>query len=98
MNTKNVLGILIIAAATVIAMIPIAIPASADKSSASNGLDGEGRADDNVHDNTGPLSDQDFRFHEGLCQGGHSTDVLDGLGGCDILDPPGDSKDHRQDD
>lgn len=55
-------------------------------------------ADKNVHDNTGDLSDQDFAFHEGLCQGGISTDALDKLGGCDILDPPGNSGGVRQDD
>ena len=69
-------------------------PVSADKNSGSNGLE---KADKNVHDNTGPVSDQDVRFHEGLCQGGHTTDALEQLGGCDILTDPGDSDSHRQD-
>lgn len=41
------------------AVVPMAIPVSADKSSGSNGLE---KADDNVHDNTGPVSDQDIKF------------------------------------
>jgi hypothetical protein len=53
------------------------------------------QADENVHDNTGGLgSAQDFRFHEGLCQAGISTEALeeatDGAG-CDALTPPGNS-------
>jgi acyl-coenzyme A thioesterase PaaI-like protein len=49
--------------------------------------------------NTGLASDQDVRFHEGLCQGGHSTTVLDSIGGCNnpIITPPGNSDNHRQD-
>ena len=40
------------------------------------------------------------RFHEGLCQGGHSTTVLDSIGGCDnpIITDPGNSDENRQDD
>ena len=82
-------------AATITAVVPMAIPVSADKSSGSNGLE---KADDNVHDNTGPVSEQDIKFHEGLCQGGHSTEALDNLGGCDILSDPGESDDNRNDD
>ena len=74
--------------------LPITTPAFAGKSSGSNGLE---KADENVHDNTGPVSDQDIRFHEGTCQGGHTTDVLEGLGGCDILTDPGNSDDNRKD-
>jgi hypothetical protein len=48
-------------------------------------------ADENVHENTGPVSEQDVRFHEGLCQAGFSTEALDELGGCDILTAPGES-------
>ena len=59
----------------------------AGKDSALGGLD---RADENVHQNTGPLSPQDFDFHVGLCQGGHSTTVLDSIGGCTILQSPRD--------
>ena len=60
---------------------------------ARQGLD---RADVNIHENTdstpGDLSEQDVRFHEGTCQGGHSTTVLDTLfpgQGCDALGSPG---------
>ena len=95
MNTKNAFAILIIAATMVTAVVPMAISVSADKSSGSNGLE---KADDKVHDNTGPVSDQDIKFHEGLCQGGHSTEALDNLGGCDILSDPGESDDNRNDD
>jgi len=95
MNTKNAFAILVIAATMVTAVVTMAIPVSADKSSGSNGLE---KADDKVHDNTGPVSDQDIKFHEGLCQGGHSTEALDDLGGCDILSDPGESDDNRNDD
>lgn len=43
---------------------------------------------------------QDFRFHEGICQGGHSTEALEeatGGEGCDALDSPSNSGDNRQD-
>lgn len=63
-------------------------PVFAAKSSGSSGLE---TADENVHENTGPVSQQDVRFHEGLCQGGHTTEALEGLGGCDILSAPGNS-------
>jgi hypothetical protein len=58
---------------------------------ARGGLD---EADVNVHENTDStptdLSEQDIRFHEGLCQGGHSTTVLDReFGGCSALGSPG---------
>jgi hypothetical protein len=89
-----------IAIAMVVAGSSSVIPASADKESAQDGLN---NADENVHDNTGPLSKQDFAFHEGICQGGHSTDVLDevtGGEGCDsdAISDPGNSDDNRQDD
>ena len=91
MDTKNLLAILVIAASLVIA-VPMVTQASADKSSGSNGLE---KADKNVHDNTGGLgSGPDLKFHEGTCQGGHSTDALDNLGGCDILPEPGESGNH----
>ena len=57
-------------------------------------------ADENVHTNTGGLgSEQDFRFHEGLCQAGISTEDLEGAvpGGCAGLEPPGNSGEVRQD-
>lgn len=63
--------------------------AVAAKSSASNGIE---TADNNVHENTGAVSPQDVRFHEGLCQAGITTEALEGLGGCGILSPPGESE------
>ena len=89
MYIKNALAIFVIAAAMVIATVSVAIPASADKSSASEGVE---KADDKVHENTGAVSDQDVRFHEGLCEGGITTEALENLGGCDILTPPGESE------
>jgi hypothetical protein len=59
---------------------------------ASKGLE---EADDNVHENA---PDQDIEFHEGTCQGGHTTEALEDLGGCDILSDPGNSDDNRNDD
>jgi len=85
LNIRTVLAIFLIATSIAVATTSIATPISAEDH-ARGGLD---KADKNVHDNTGPLSDQDIRFHEGTCQGGHSTTVLDNLGGCDILPPPG---------
>jgi hypothetical protein len=84
LNTKTYFAISVIAASMIIATVSMTSPVAADK--ARKGLD---TADKNIHDNTGPLSDQDLRFHEGTCQGGHSTTVLDNLGGCDILKEPG---------
>ena len=59
-------------------------------------------ADENVHTNTGGVgSQQDFRFHEGLCQAGISTEALEEAtngAGCDALSPPGNSGGVRQDD
>ena len=59
-------------------------------------------ADDNVHFNTGDLSEQDVRFHEGLCQAGIETDALvDLAGSCEEFREadhfPGESGDVRQD-
>jgi acyl-coenzyme A thioesterase PaaI-like protein len=66
-------------------------PAQAQKESAREGLD---TADERVHENTGLASEPDVRFHEGLCQGGHSTTVLDSIGGCNnpIITEPGNSE------
>jgi len=93
MDSKTHLAIFVIAASMVIATVSMAIPASADKSDAREGLD---KADEEVHDNTpdGLAGDEDVRFHEGLCQGGHSTSVLDTLDGCDtsIITEPGESE------
>jgi hypothetical protein len=43
----------------------------------SNGLD---KSDQNVYDNTpgGFAGDQDIRYHEGTCQGGHPVKIPDG--------------------
>ena len=56
-------------------------------------------ADVNVHENTGLASNPDVRFHEGLCQAGISTAVLDTLQGCatPIITAPGESDEVRQD-
>jgi hypothetical protein len=54
-------------------------------------------ADENVHENTGPVSEQDVVFHTGLCQAGITTEALEELGGCDILGSPGQSDEVRQD-
>ena len=66
-------------------------PAQAQEDPAREGLD---TADKRVHENTEFGSDQDVRFHEGLCQGGHSTTALDSLDGCNnpIITEPGNSE------
>ena len=66
------------------AITAMSTPALADKSSASHGLN---TADLNIHNHTpgGPLGKQDFNFHVGTCNGGHTTTVLTSLGGCSIL-------------
>lgn len=93
MNTKTYLAIFLIAASVAIATTSIATPALADRG--SNGLD---KADKNVHENTpgGFAGDQDIRFHEGTCQGGHPVDIP---GGCDnpLITDPGNSDNHRKD-
>ncbi len=83
------LATLVVLASMVIGTISIV--ASAAKGSASNGIN---TADTNVHDNTGPVSSQDVRFHEGLCQAGISTLVLESINGCSnpIITPPGNSE------
>jgi hypothetical protein len=86
--------------ATSIAMLTVssASVASADKTDKNHADDGLNNADRKVHENTGSTpeepSKQDLKFHEGTCQGGHTTDVLDSIGGCDILPEPGNSGDH----
>src|SRR5918996_5295340 len=92
-----------IAIAMVAAGSSSVIPVSAGKDSASKGLE---RADENVHENTDSgntqetLSEQDVRFHQGTCQGGHETEAVGELfeNGCDDIPPPGNSGDNRQDD
>jgi hypothetical protein len=89
--------VLVAAIATAVTTISTLAPAAlADKNHECSGSGFE-RADCNVHENTGPVSKQDVRFHEGTCQGGHTTKALEGLGGCDALSKPGNSDDHRQD-
>jgi hypothetical protein len=92
------LAIFLIATSIAIgATTSLATQASAEKPD-KTGLE---KADEKVHENTGSTienpSEQEIRFHEGTCQGGHTTEVLDILGGCDVLSDPGDSDTHRQD-
>jgi len=83
------MAIFLIAASMVIATISMGITAWADKDSSSEGVE---KADDKVHENTGGVSDQDIRFHEGLCEADITTEALEDLGGCEILTPPGESE------
>jgi hypothetical protein len=94
-----------IAIAMVAAGSSSVIPVTAQQNNKDNAQGGLNNADDNVHDNAGGPnaelgSDQDVRFHEGLCQGGHSTSALD----CEdakeqgIIGEPGNSDENRQDD
>jgi hypothetical protein len=88
MNSIAKFAILAIASGLVIGTTFMTIPVAAEDH-ARKGLN---IADEKIHDNTVLGSDQDFRFHEGICQGGHSTDVLDQLTGgqgCDALNSPG---------
>ena len=98
LNTRTYLAIFLIATSIGVATTSIATPvlAAKDPDPARGGLD---KADENVHDHLGTGTEGDVRFHEGLCQGGHSTTVLDSIGGCDnpIITDPGKSDDHRQD-
>ncbi|MBA3285019.1 MAG: hypothetical protein H0U27_08175 [Nitrosopumilus sp.] len=97
MNTLNIFIVFAMITSLATGSIFAVSPVFAAKDSGSNGLE---IADDNVHENTGGLSPQDFSFHEGICQGGHSTEALEevtGGVGCDALNSPGNSNDHRQD-
>jgi hypothetical protein len=97
LNTRTYLAIFLIATSIAIGTVSIATPVSADKNSGrDNGLDK--KADDNVHDNVpgGLGGDIDKKFHEGLCQGGLSTDDLDEIGGCGVLSDPGNSDGHHK--
>jgi hypothetical protein len=97
MSSKLDLGIakfmLAIVVGLVIGTTSMINPVAADKDNAREGLD---RADENVHENA---PENDVTYHEGQCQGGHSSTVLDSLGGCDadFITDPGNSDDHRQD-
>jgi hypothetical protein len=100
-RTMNLLGIFVIGAALASAtvfLVSLPNPAAADKGGECRDDNGFERADCEVHENTGPVSDQDINFHEGTCQGGHTSEALEGLGGCEILTPPGNSDDNRNDD
>jgi hypothetical protein len=92
LNARTYLAIFLIATSIAVATTSIATMASADKSSASNGLD---EADENVHEKTpeGFAGDQDIRFHEGTCQGGHPVDIPEGCGN-DLITGPGESENH----
>jgi hypothetical protein len=97
MSYSSKMAGLVLIAGLVIGTALVATPVVADKSSASNGLE---IADLKIHENTG--LEQDIRFHEGTCQGGHTTTVLQGLGGCNppptgLITDPGNSDLHRQD-
>jgi hypothetical protein len=107
MSSKIDLGIakfamLTIVAGLVIGTASMTSPVAAENDNAHDGLE---RADDNVHENTDSgttpetLSDQDVKFHQGLCQGGHETDAVGEIfkGGCDDIPPPGNSGDNRED-
>jgi hypothetical protein len=99
--TVNRLLLFIVAAAvanTALSLVSLANPVLADKGGERREDQGFERADCEVHENTGPVSEQDVRFHEGTCQGGHTSEALEGLGGCEILTAPGNSDDNRNDD
>jgi hypothetical protein len=94
MKSHTYLAIFVIAATIAIGTVSIANPVLADKSSGQNGLD---KADPNVHDTPGGFAgDQDIRFHEGTCQGGHPVDIPEG---CDnpLITDPGNSDTNRKD-
>ena len=106
MNYLAKFAMLALIAGLVIGTTNMINPVAAVKSDMHHAQDGLNRADENIHENTdsspppGELSDQDVAFHEGICQGDHSTDVLDEITdgeGCDALGDPGNSDDHRQD-
>jgi hypothetical protein len=97
LNTRTYLAIFLIAASIAVTTTSLATQVSADKNSGrDNGLDK--KADENVHNNVpgGLGGDIDKKFHEGLCQGGLSTDALDSIGGCDVLTDPGNSDGHHK--
>jgi|SRR5918994_500663 hypothetical protein len=99
-NQTAIITAVLLTAAALTITTTMSLPVASAQDKKENAQDGLNEADENVHTNTGDLSDQDFAFHEGICQGGHSTDVLDEVtkgAGCDALDPPGESGDNRQD-
>jgi hypothetical protein len=98
MNTPVKLVLLVVAAGLVIGTTSLISPVTASTDPARGGLD---RADEEIHeDEPGLGSQQDDAFHEGICQGGHSTTALDTFfQGCDssFISEPGNSDNHRQD-
>lgn len=99
MKTHRFWAIFLIATSIAVGIPSLGTAAFADKSDASKGTE---VADPKVHENTGSTpedpSDQDIRFHEGMCQGDLTTEVLESIGGCDALSDPGESDDNRNDD
>ena len=93
MSVKIAIAIFATLASIMIAITTVSVPASADKSSGSNGLE---KADQNVHNNTpgGFGGQQDLNFHVGTCNGGHTTAALNSIGGCSILPSPPDFHSH----
>jgi len=75
------------------AITTMSIPALADKSSTSKGLN---TADVNIHNHTpgGFTGKQDLNFYVGICNGGHSTTALNNIGGCSILPSPSEFHSH----
>jgi hypothetical protein len=87
MNYLAKFAILAIVAGLVVGTTNMKNPVAAVKSDKDHAQDGLNKADDNVHENA---PQNDVTFHEGLCQGGHSTDVLDEITdgeGCDANPP-----------
>jgi hypothetical protein len=86
----------VLAVATVLTAGLAVLPsyATTDEDPASNGLE---IADRKVHENA---PQNDVTFHEGTCQGGHTTEALEEIASCDELPitDPGNSDDHRNDD
>jgi hypothetical protein len=65
---------------TAIAIFAIATAATTTAAFADSRTSGEKEADDQIHLNPGAPSlgsDQDIRFHEGICQGGSSGGACD---------------------
>ena len=93
MSVKIAIAIFATLASIMTAITTVSVPASADKSSGSNGLE---KADQNVHNNTpgGFGGQQDLNFHVGTCNGGHTTAALNSIGGCSILPSPPDFHSH----
>jgi hypothetical protein len=77
MKKTTFMGLVIgaIAIAMVAAGSSLVIPVTAQSSNKDHAQGGLNNADENVHENTDStpedLSEQDVRFHEGTCQGGH---------------------------